>query len=580
MQRSDWENPNSARLPRPRGITDRRGSVSVVGALFLLSTALIVVFITQVSDLYIIKMKAQRTADLAALAAAMAATPVISAEAASTAAIGTALDVATLNGFGTATVNTTGAPSGQADYTLSTTISTTPATIIGTWLSGATPVVSAMSQVSVAPTSVTDCIATIGGTVQISDTASVTGSSCAVGSQSTITMSGGTTSLQAIAVGANQYSELPLLTGGTLSSGSVSSNFLYNATITNTAATNAAVVALQNHLQGSWPYATTIPQTAQSEPISTGPAKNFGAGPYTVPAHSYFGAVTLNGTTLNFAGSGGPDIGCAMPTTISGATTLNGSNTLNFASGCYIFGGDVSTDHGSSITNFNINAGATVVLSFYGSININVSLGGSLNFGAAESYSIIGNINVNNNGAFNITSGTKRINGNIVNTVGYLSFGDGDTYLNGGTISGGVSGSITFGNGSFYLWNVTLNNPGASAITFGTGPFYLWNCTISNGTAGTSKPSYLSFGGSMYFYGGSLNTYDYASTTLLGPGNIDFYNSGNMNIGGPTTLNGSNSSGGGTISFFGGNLSVTSSDLNLIGGTVALTTGALNVSAP
>ena len=561
---------------------DRRASASLLGAFLITTTVLLVTFTVQLSDLYIIWLKVQRTAGLAALAASVGASaPVVSSGAASASAVATALNVASVNGFGGSTVSTSGAASGGAS-TLTTTITDTPSLIMGAWLSAAAPVIAAPAQALMTPVTMTDCAASLGGGFQISGSATASGPACGLASQSTIAMSGGSFSAAAAAVGAHAYDEIPLISGGSQSPAVRS--FMFNAATSDTAATNLSVIALRAHLQSlaTWPYGSTIPQTATAQAVPAGGPQVFGAQTVSVPANTHWGALTLAGSTLNFAGSGGADDSCASPTTVSGATQLNGSDTLNFGSGCYIFNGSVSTDAGgaSSVTNFTVNPGATVVFRFQSTVNINVASGGSLNIGSAYSYSFIGNINSTSTGTFSVGAGTKIFSGNITIYNGYINFGNGTSYLSGTTIFSGYnpSSGITFGNGPFYLWNGMIDNVQNGHASFGTGPYYFFNSQIIDGTYGQGGVNFA--GGNYYFNGGSIvSGQNYFSSMNFTAGNMDLYGGASISVSSTMRLgNGSQSSGSTTVSLYGGSVTVAAGTLYLSGGTIAMTTGAFTVS--
>jgi Flp pilus assembly protein TadG len=559
-------------------VADRRGSAAVLGAILITSMVVIFSFIIQVSDLYIVDVKAQRTADLAALAGTVGASPVLSSGAATQSAVATALNVANVNGPSGSTVTTTGASNGNGSYSLTTKISTSPSAIMGTWINGATPTVRVSSQVSLVPTSVTDCVAAIGGPFQVSGSATILSSGCGAASSSTITMSGGSITGSSFAVGVNAYQERPQETGG--STTPAYTGYMYNAQTVDMVASNSSVAAAKAHLASlaTWPYGSTIPQTAVAKTVASGTTQSFNAQTVTVPANTHWGSLDIDNATLNFAGSGGPDLSCSSPTTISGATTLHDNNTLNFASGCYIFNGNVSTDYNASTTNFAINSGATVVFYFQGGVTSNTSA--ALNFGNAYSYAFLGNINQNTGGTFSVGTGTKIFTGNITIGYGTVIFGNGTSYLNGTNIVGNnwPVNSLTFGNGPFYLWNGSITQNGSKNFYFGSGPYYFYNSTINDGQQ--NQGSIYFAGGDYYFYGGSITTGPNINCTMrFLAGNADLYNGTNITVQSSLMFgNGPLSSGGSRVSVYGGSITVTQQPLTILGGTLAMSTGSLNIS--
>jgi hypothetical protein len=555
---------------------NRRGSASIVGAFFLLSFVAAATMATQLATIYVVKLQVQRTADIANLAALIGASPIIG-NAASPAAISTAQNMATLNGYPSGSVSVSGAEAGSQAFTLSTKISATPIYAIGLVGTPGPSSVSASSVATLTRATYSDCLASLTGAVQITGTASLSGSSCGLGAATYLYVAGGSMSLASAAVGDDAYSEMSELT----SAGSLqpaASAVVFNAATTDTLAANTDILAIENHLSAmaAWPYATSLPIKPSSPSVPSGSDVSFSGSSFTLARTTSYGTLLASNATLNFSGSGSADPQCGSPTTISGNVTLSGTNTLNFASGCYIFGGDVRISSGS--TSFATGT-ATVTLIFEGQFGNNSPSDQTL---GNATYSFDGNISTTSGGAITVGTGTKAFGGNINSVWGHIIFGDGTSYLNGTSIITST-GTTQFGNGAFYLWNGLIWNPSWGTTKFGTGPFFFYNSSLFNSIGGIG---YLSFGGGpYYFYNSSLTSGAYGVTggaTIFGAGNLDFYAGGGITSYNNLTFqnSGSNATGGALISLHGGSINAYSGLLSASGTTFALTSGTFNVSGP
>ena len=555
---------------------DERGSVSYLGAAFMIILSTAGAVSMQVSQLYAVKLQSQRTADLASLAAAATPQAVVNGVV-STTALATAKNLITINGFGTSTLNVTGAGSGNSTN-LTTTVATPQAPLLINALADAVSmIIGAKSKSSVPNPAAGDCVTSLQSTVSLQLSSTLSGSNCIVSATTQLQVNSSSLNVSAVNIGTSQASEAPFIgAAGSLTPGA--KNFSYGQTPIDPITGTSQIAALNSHLaaMATWPYPTTSPKLPMSPatPVGTDTTYTSSNGYVSVPVGLRIGALTLIDATPLFSGTATADPTCSYPTTISGTTTLTGNNTLKFFSGCYVFAGDFILQPNST-TKLNIGLGANVTLVFKSSIyaagDANLTIGDAL-------LSVQRDIYMSAGGTMTFGGGTKIIGGQIFNNNGTISLGDGELYMPNANMTANAGG-IFFGNGPVYLFNGTIRNNGYSTIKFANGPFYIYNCNITNGS--NSSAPLLSFGsGPYFFYGGSL-TNNAPAMTNFGTGDLDFYNAGRITMNGGTLqfgVNGSITNGTGTISFLGGGFTQSGGNFQGIGSTIAIRGGSINIT--
>lgn len=559
------------RFFRSQFCLDQKGSVSIIAAYFFIILSGTAVLTIQGSDLYVTKLRGQRTADIAALAAASTSSAIVNGVPSAT-AIATALNLATINGFGTSAVSTTVTSDGSS---LSTTITTTADMFLSSLYNSVSSVSVFNSSTAKAPTTqTTGCVVATSGAVQVASGASVSGASCGLIAATGLILNQASINTNGVAVGYTSAQEAPLINSPT-SQSPATSNFSYTASITNSLPTNTSIVAITNHLSAmsAWPYATTSPvqPSMPTVPVGTGPVGHT-SGTHTVPLGHWTTLTEGNLTNLSFDGSGGPDPTCANATTFSGDALFTNTNNMAivFNSGCYIFGGNFTVSGSMSIF-ATLAAGAQVTFIFKGSIINKNNSGIQL---PAATYSIKGNIDNSNGNWITLGDGQKVIGGNVINSWNVINLGNGPFYFLGG-ITNQTYGTITIGNGPTYVYNSPVSTGtqywSQPKVQFGNGPFYFYNSPIMHGSwSGIS--SLLTFGsGPYYFYNSNMTLATY-SLTYFGWGAMDLYNT-SINASGSVVNfgNGSNAATGSMmVSMNGGAFSFMAGSIVAKGVTMAL----------
>ena len=509
----------------------------VMFALFLAGLATTASFSLDLSRMYFVRQRNQLVSDLATLAAVNTESP-ISGSTASPKAVATARSVVIANNIDPddTTLAVTASPADAASLALRTTIEMEVALPIGIMtVGGGAPVNVASWGV---PNAAGACFRSQYGPTNIYNNAVVYAPACGAEAKTFLYSCGASvTTLNSVRTGYSVTSERPYLcNGATITPGAAS--FSYNATVTDTIASSVPVTGMLgrlNQMAAGWPYGVVSPV---NPPVPAGTAQSYVGQTVTIPGAARFAALTINNSTITFAGSGGPDPTCATPTTIGATMTLSGTNQVTFGSGCYVFGAAFNAPAASN-SRLSVAPGASVVFVFKGTMTV--------------------------------ASGAQ------------LVFGDATSYFNGGSIAN-YGTRLEFGNGPFYLWGGTIYNVyPASTLVFGTGPFYFYGGSISN--TGT-----MTLGnGPFWFSGGSL-ALNANSTTSFGVGDVNFYG-GTVIAGGASVTfgaGGSAETGSGAVMMYGGSFALTAQSLTAIGtsfgfkgGTLSLLgVGTINATAP
>jgi hypothetical protein len=557
---------------RDRFHSNADGSITILATLMIGVMVVCMAFCIEAANLYVARLLNQRSADLANLAAASTASPIVD-NAASPEAIATAANVVGLNGLSDATVITRSgpSPSDPRQQALFTTVTRDrPATFAGLLGSGTSNAVRAISAASLNSDGSASCLASLVGPTNLYGSARITGPACGVSATTFLYVCGAANVALAKAnVGYSAGAEAPYLCDTATMAPSASA-FAYRAVVTDTVAAAPAVVDAKRHMAAmrspGWPYGSRSPQALIAIPaVARGPDRIYTAGQSATLPRDRYGGLTVSGATLRFSGSGSGDPACASPTTLSGNLILGGTSTLTFASGCYVFDGYVRVENASNAT-FAAEPGAALTLVFQKYIQNGT---GTLTFPNAT-YSITGDVTNTANGTLTFGSGTKTFGAAISNGAGTLTFGDGLHAVNGGAISNGT-GVMRFGSGRFSLWGGGIANTAGGSMTFGDGPFTFYGGSIAS--SGT-----LTFGnGPFSFQGGSLSLGP-GSDTRFGVGDVDFYG-GTISLAGDNVTfgyGGSAVTGASTVSLSGGTLSLTTRNLTARGVTFVYDGGTIS----
>ena len=507
----------------------RRASIALVGAAVIATLASLTAVAVDLGTAYLAKVTDQRSADSAAYAGALAYNASGSA-ATMTSAVG---NLAALNGLpvGAAAASLVASPSGDGNNAVQVTVTTTsPLYLAEIFQSKTTASVSATSYAEVKPNASACIIALLpkASGVVLSGGTSVTAASCAVASNSVVSVPCGTT-ITTKTLDYNSAGAPSQPCGGIKPpAGTASVNIVKVATVDPLAA-NAAVAAAFTHLASvatltspsgptlsgganmtfGWTSGASNPPQTQLTAI--GCTGSFASPIWTVtcPAGGtyHFGSITTSGgIALNFAVSGSS----TNTYDINGAINIGGSGA-NFGPGTYNVAGGIIVGGGSTTTfaagSYDIGPGT---VSCSGSFYSICNTGTSLTFGAG-SYIIAGGI-YNGGGAtisigagssgnsFNIgagsagyainSTGTTLTLGNMSSgtfqAVGKISTGGGTVVtisaapahdLN-GTFS--LAGSATLGAGTYTLaGNFTLGGGGGGGTVTGTGVTIITSGTFS-----------------------------------------------------------------------------------------------------
>lgn len=506
--------------------TNKRGSVMVMFALFLVGLTTSVSFAIDLSRLYLARQKNQTVSDLAALAAVNTPSPIVGSTS-SAVAIATAKAVAIANGFDGAktVVGVETSPADADSLALKATVGQDVAMPIGLLSVGQPVAVNVASWAE--PKAAGSCFRSQYGPTNIYNAAIVNAPDCTAEAKTYLYSCGTSkTTLSAVATGySSTIEKLYLCATATISP--AAARFTYKATVTDTMASAAPVTGMLARLDAmawGWSFGIFSPVNPS---VPWGTNQTYNGVTATVPTNARIGSLAATNAVLTFTGSGAADPTCASPTTVSGIATLSGANTLNFASGCYVFGSALNASSASN-TSFAVLPGASVTFVFKGTMTT--------------------------------ASGSS------------LTFGDASVYFNGGSIAN-YGTRVAFGNGPFYLWGGTIYNVYAtSTLSFGNGPFYFYGGSVSNnGTMVLGNGPFRFQGGSMLLHAGS--------TSSFGVGDMEFYG-GTVIAGGASVTfgaGGSATTGSGAILMYGGSFALTADTLTAIGSSFGFKGGTLSL---
>ncbi|SFU49393.1 Putative Flp pilus-assembly TadE/G-like [Methylobacterium sp. 174MFSha1.1] len=567
-------------------VGDRSGSMSVVGAVILLVVGVVGLVVVELSHLYLVRVRLQRTADLAGLAAI--ATPGAIVNGALTdAATATGRNVAALNGVRATEIVFTVEPSPSRDGSMSlrTTVSRDISLFSGrSFSSNGSKRVDAGSWVGVndgsTPGGRPACVAAVWGSVRLSDQAVLTGSGCYVGAKTYMEVCGvypgfPVLDVTGVTMGYRRLKVVEQLCAGASSSPPYA-RYTFSGSVTDSLATNASVTALKGTLSAlaarGWPHGRAQPVAPRVLPPAPPALPLSIAGTATLVSTAVYGALTIANGLVTFPGSGSPDEACAAPTIVNGGLTLSGATRLLFAPGCYVVMGDIALDRAATAS-FETVPGVTFMV--MGALS---NGSGSLVLGAAR-YILQGEVRniqggsltlgdgpiqstsrlVNGSGTLTVGAGDHAFNLGIENRGGTIAIGDG-AWLSLGGLSNAASGTIGFGSGPFTFYLCPISNSGT--ITFGNGPFRFDHSAISNlGTLRLGAGPFAFDAAGIWAGTNAITSLGVGDVTLYGNGFLDF-NGGQATFG----AGGSPEAGAGLVALLGG-------DLRIMGGTAFVADG-------
>jgi Flp pilus assembly protein TadG len=412
-----------------RGWHSRRASVSVMAAVAFPALIGMAGLVVEYGDALMLKEKAQRMADIAAISGATAYTAT-----ASTSALNDAVArIATLNGF--ATANVTGAlvasPSGDGNQAVQATVTSDLALGLSSLLgSGNTLSTSATSYVELKSTG-TGCIIALsasGTGISLSGSTTLTASNCAVSSNANVTNTAGirlTSSSTTITAPVVTYNSTTALDSTTLS-------YIRAPTGVTLSLTKKAIPDPLAHLPAinslTLRMATVAAMTSPTAPtVSTGTDISFA---YNQTATQT--AATAAGCTATWASS-----------TTTWTLTCGGSGPFNF--GTITLGGGLSV-------NFNTTSSASTTYNFSGPITNSSS---RLSFGPGT-YNIPKGIATSGSTTVSFGAGTNNIGAPAACTSGSYSIDN-------------QASTTTFAGPSTFVQSCGLSNGSGRTLSLGTG---------------------------------------------------------------------------------------------------------------
>lgn len=601
------------------------GSIAVMGALALVATLGMSGFAVELGNGYTAKVRNQRVADMAALAAAAA----YSASSQSLAAAQqVASDVVVANGLPTSAATIT-PDSATSPTTITVSIATSvPIRLAAALIGNGTPSYSVTSAATAAlgiNTSI-GCITALDNSatrgVSLSGAATLSVSGCAVNSNSAIQLDG-SASLTARNVSTNSSVTLTgaaSLTAQTITAGSSITKPQYSGTLNGTqrpntpsptadplagnAALTAAFASIGSVVAPTTPVMPTAPgftaPPANSNWSFVNSSSDFNALPSTNPVKAnctYSGAAfscaagtyAINNLTI----PGGVSVTFQGPSTISVyGTVSNGGSGLRFNGGAgSTFKFRNGFDSGTSGVVFGAGdvyiGGATTLQGTSGFGDGAITVSGMLTTGGSSTVTIgngahaFGGITVGGSGRLTVGAGNLTVAGAIA-TGGSTttSFGAGAYVVgkdgNGYSINH-LGNTLTFGAGGFSGTGGIFVN-GSSTLTFGAGDLTL-------GTSNSNGAIYVSGSATLTMGAGSLNANGAVSTA--GSSNVTFGAGSSHNINGNVTINGGATLGAGRYTINGNftksaSMAVSGSDVTIIAAGTFSTGGSasLTLTAP
>ena len=548
-------------------VSDQRGAVSIIGAFTLIAVIGIAAFSIELGQGYQRKINYQGIADAAALGAANAY-------------ITNPSDIL-LNSTANAIANANGISSANVTVTHLANYSSTVSDAVKVVVTGSVPLffarilssatsytVSVISIASLSSSTTPACIIALSASssgVSLSGGTRVTAPKCAVASNTTISVAGGSTisakaTMSSADTSVNGGSNITAdtITYGTLAS--VASGSSITGTQLKKSNSTADPLAGNAALAAAWTKLGTY--TAPTTPaVPAGEDFQLSYYPTTMTFQGktgtligstwYFPAGTYNIRSLNTQ-----SLTLSIPgtsnVTVSNSVTIGGGGKLLIGDGPVSIAAPVTLGGGTSMTlgagrhyvgQISLGGGSSVTMGA-GDLDVN----GAILIDGGDSAMIVGagNDAIGNNGsgvAINLSGGSS------------LKFSDGAFSANGAITTSGGS-SISFGAAANHIINGDLNLNGSS--TFGAGTYTI-NGAFTNNTGGTMSGSNVTF-----ILAGSLNVAGGTSVNLSAPTGTSSYGITDVLFATRTTT--ATILGGGTQDSLSGAVYVPNSDFQMSGG--------------
>lgn len=498
-------------------LKDETGSVSMVFIIVFSVLVAVAALTVHASQMYVVKVRQQRTSDIALLAAASLPNAIQNG-APSSGAVALARTMADANGFAGAPMDVTVQKDGLGLKVEIT--KTVPLFFRSIFSTSQPPPVVASVSVGRAGPSFVPCVLSLNTSVTINGSA-LTGNACGVIAASSLVMPGGQLSASGVAVGVDRAAQARLLAAARAYAPAID-KFVFNYKLDDPVADDGAVAELGkklNRMAGGWPYERDPPYRVQSYGVPTGTNLVADATVKVAPLRAAIRDLTVAGGKVVFEGSGGPDPSCQRPTTISGVTKLRRGSSLVFESGCYVFGGDIVQDDTAASEFILASPDRDVRIIIMG--RITNFLAGNLTFPDAF-YSIAGGIQNLGGGTIKFGAGTKVISGDTNNSWSWMYLGAGELVFHDANFFQ-KTGTIELG-GDFYLYNSMLTNGAAGTVRFGEGNSYIYRSTLTNGDDSPGEPLWSVTGNSLFAYQSDFDLVR-SSMTELSPKVVELYQS-------------------------------------------------------
>ena len=552
----------------PRRLTsNKRGAVSIIGAFSLMAVIGIAAFSIELGQGYQTKISYQGIADAAALGAANAYTtnPSDSLLNATANAIANANGIATTNVTVTHMTNYSNTVNDAVKVVVTGTIPLFFARILS---SATSYTVSVISIASLSSSTVPACIIALSASstgVSLSAGTRIAAPKCAVASNSTISVAGGstivakaTTSSSGTSINGGSSIVADTITYGT--SASVGLGSLAIGTKLKKSNSTDDPLATNALLSDAWTKLGTY--TTQTVPVvPVGGDLTLGYYPTTMTFQGHVGTLVGNtwlfpAGTYNIHNLNTQSLTLSIPgtsiVTVSSSVTIGGGGKLLIGDGPVSITAPVTLGGGALmmlgagrhyVGQISVGGGSSVIMGA-GDLDVNGAIlidgGGSAMIVGAGNYAI------GNNGsgvAINLSGGSS------------LKFNDGTFSANGAITTSGGS-IIVFGATANHLINGGLSLNGSSIFGAGT---YTINGNFTNNTGGTMTGSDVTF-----ILAGSLNVAGGTSVNLSAPSGTS--SSGITDVLFATRTTAATILGGGTQDYFSGAVYVPNSDFQMSGG--------------
>lgn len=526
---------------------DRRGAISVLAAFVMVGAIGVSALAIEYGHGLLQRTETQRVADLAAYGGGL----VYNSTSSTTSATSAVNNIAALNGLsGDATTSVANSPTGDGNQALQVTVtSNVPLLLARLLTTNTTMAVSATAYAEVKPDA-SGCVIALGtggggSGITLSGGTGLTADNCAVASNTTLTLTGGST---ITTKNVDYDTTAPNISGG--------SSIVPPA---GTSAVAYAKVTTADPLSGNTEVSTATARlaTVASEPAPSAPTPPSGA------------SVTFGYSSIPASGL---PTGCTDSFSSPTHTlTCTGTGPFNF--------GGISLGGGITV-NFNTGGSSSATYNFSGSIN---NSGAAMTFGSGT-YNIAQEITVGGGTTTTFGAGTFNVGKLTTSCSGVAGY----SICNTGT-------TLTFGGPSKFVLQGGIYNGGGATLSLGSGngnSYQIGKAADGNSiNAGTSETtSFVSATDSGDLFQTAGNIVSGGGTCLSLPAAAEHDINGYISLAGGTTLGAGiytvsdyvafGASGGGDVTCSGNPVGVSGSGVTLvIGGTVVPSSGTCSGTA-